>query len=79
MRFLGIDYGSRRIGLALSDASGMLARPWKTIGREGNPSQVASAITALVTELMHEDDGLAGVVVGLPRALGGNRRSRPPL
>ncbi len=71
MRFLGIDYGQRRIGLALSDASGMLARPWKTIDREGNPSQVAAAITALVTGLMQEDDGLAGVVVGLPRALGG--------
>ena len=71
MRFLGIDYGQRRIGLALSDPSGLLARPWKTIARAGNPSQVAAAITALVTELMREDDGLAGVVVGLPRALGG--------
>lgn len=72
MRFLGIDYGSRRIGLALSDATGMLARPWKTIAREGNPSQVAIAITALVTGLMHEDDGLAGIVIGLPRSLGGD-------
>ena len=71
MRFLGIDYGQRRIGLALSDASGMLARPWKTIAREGNPSQVAAAITALVTELIHDDDSLAAVVVGLPRTLGG--------
>jgi putative Holliday junction resolvase len=71
VRFLGIDYGTRRIGLALSDASGMLARPWKTIQREGNPSQVAAAVTALVTGLMQEDDGLAGVVLGLPRALGG--------
>lgn len=71
VRFLGIDYGRRRIGLALSDASGLLARPWKTIAREGNPSQVAASITALVTGLMHEDDGLAGVVLGLPRALGG--------
>jgi putative holliday junction resolvase len=71
VRFLGIDYGHRRIGLALSDASGTLARPWKTVAREGNPTQVAAAITTLVTELLHEDDGLAGVVVGLPRTLGG--------
>jgi putative Holliday junction resolvase len=71
VRFLGIDYGQRRIGLALSDASGMLARPWKTIAREGNPSQVAAAITTLVTELAAEDDGLAGVVLGLPRSLDG--------
>jgi RNase H-fold protein (predicted Holliday junction resolvase) len=39
VRVLGIDYGNRRIGLALSDATGLLARPWKTIPREGNPSQ----------------------------------------
>lgn len=71
MRFLGIDYGRRRIGLALSDTSGTLARPWKTIAREGNPSQVATLITALVTELRSEDDGLDGVVVGFPRALSG--------
>jgi putative holliday junction resolvase len=71
VRFLGIDYGRRRIGLALSDASGTLARPWKTIARQGNPSQVAALITALVTDLRSEDDGLDGVVVGLPRALSG--------
>ena len=71
MRFLGIDYGHRRIGLALSDPSGTLARPWKTVAREGNPTQVAAAITTLVTDLVREDDGLAGVVVGFPRTLGG--------
>jgi RNase H-fold protein (predicted Holliday junction resolvase) len=42
MRFLGIDYGQRRIGLAISDATGLLARPWKTLARQGNPSQVAA-------------------------------------
>jgi putative Holliday junction resolvase len=72
VRFLGIDYGHRRIGLALSDASATLARPWKTIARVGNPSQVATAITALVTGLSREDDGLEGVVMGLPRSLGGD-------
>jgi putative holliday junction resolvase len=71
VRFLGIDYGQRRIGLALSDASGTLARPWKTMAREGNPSQVATAITTLVTGLIGEEDGLAGVVIGLPRSLDG--------
>ena len=71
MRFLGIDYGQRRIALALSYASGTLARPWKAIAREGNPSQVAAVITTLVTDLSREDDGLDGVVMGLPRSLGG--------
>jgi putative Holliday junction resolvase len=71
MRSLGVDYGQRRIGLALSDATGMLARAWKTIPRAGNPSQVASALAAEARALLAEDDGLAAIVVGLPRRLNG--------
>ena len=71
MRFLGIDYGHRRIGLALSDATGMLSRPWKTIARQGNRSEVASSLATEVAALAAEDDGLAGVVLGYPRTLGG--------
>ncbi|HEY7501652.1 MAG TPA: Holliday junction resolvase RuvX [Vicinamibacterales bacterium] len=72
MRFLGIDYGARRIGLALSDATGLLARPWKTIPRRGGPSDVAAALAAEVDALAEESDGLAGVVLGFPRTLGGD-------
>ena len=31
MRILGIDYGSKRVGLSLSDESGSMAFPLKTI------------------------------------------------
>jgi putative holliday junction resolvase len=72
MRLLGIDYGLKRIGLALSDATGMLARPWKTIAREGNPDQVAARIAGEVNALKTDGDGLGGVVVGLPRHLSGD-------
>jgi putative Holliday junction resolvase len=71
VRSLGVDYGQRRIGLALSDATGMLARPWKTIPRIGNPSQVAAALATEAGALMREDDGLAAIVVGLPKRLNG--------
>jgi putative Holliday junction resolvase len=71
MRFLGIDYGRRRIGLALSDATGLLARPWKTIPREGSTAQVARVLAREVAALLAEDDGLAGIVLGHPRKLGG--------
>lgn len=71
VRFLGIDYGHRRIGLALSDPTGMLSRPWKTIARRGNHTEVASTLTAEIAMLAAEDDGLAGVVLGYPRTLGG--------
>lgn len=71
MRILGIDYGQRRIGLALSDATGLLARPWKTIERHGSADRVAAAIAGEVAALQAEADGLGAVVVGLPRRLSG--------
>jgi len=76
VRVLGIDYGNRRIGLALSDATGLLARPWKTIPREGNPSQVAAALEAEIVALAGEDDGLGAVVMGLPRRLNGEEHEQ---
>jgi putative Holliday junction resolvase len=73
MRALGVDYGQRRIGLALSDASGMLARPWKTIPRIGNPSQVAQTIAGEIEVLAREDETIGVIVIGYPRRLGGER------
>ena len=66
-----MDYGERRIGLALSDASGMLARPWKTIARVGNPSQVANAIAAELRSLTEAGEPIGVVVLGFPRRLSG--------
>ena len=71
MRALGVDYGQTRIGLALSDATGMLARPWKTIARVGNPSQVARAIAGEVAALGSSDEAVSVIVLGLPRRLNG--------
>jgi putative Holliday junction resolvase len=51
---------------------GVLARPWKTIARHGNRADVASALAAEVATLVAEEDGLAGVVLGHPRTLGGD-------
>jgi putative Holliday junction resolvase len=70
MRALGVDYGRKRVGLALSDASGMLARPWKTLAVFGLDRQVAE-ITREVEALAAESDGLSVVVIGLPRRLSG--------
>lgn len=71
MRALGIDYGGKRIGLALSDATGLLARAWKTVDRVGNPAQVATALAAEAQALAAEEDGLAVIVLGFPRRLNG--------
>jgi putative holliday junction resolvase len=71
MRYIGIDYGRRRIGLAISDPTGMLARPWKMIPRHGTTHEVAQVLAREITTLAAEDDGIGGVVLGYPRKLGG--------
>jgi putative Holliday junction resolvase len=67
-RILGVDLGSRRIGLALSDPSGTLASPLEVITRTGDPAQDRKAILAAAAE--HEADI---IVVGLPKSLSGKR------
>lgn len=79
MRALGIDYGRRRIGLALSDATGMLARPWKTLTGGGDPARVAALLAAEISALASEDDGLSAIVVGYPRRLNGEPTDQTPI
>jgi putative Holliday junction resolvase len=71
VRALGIDYGERRIGLALSDATGLLASPWKTVPHPGTLETAAAALAGIIGELGREPDGLSAVVIGLPRRLSG--------
>jgi putative pre-16S rRNA nuclease len=71
MRLLGIDYGRKRVGLALSDPTGTLARPWKTVDVRGGAKQLASDLAQEIEHLRSEADGLATVVLGLPRRLSG--------
>lgn len=62
-RVLGIDPGTVRLGVAISDPDRMVATPYSTIeGGKGAPARVAS--------LVHEV-GAVEVVVGLPQSLRG--------
>lgn len=72
MRILGVDLGGRRVGLAISDASGTLARPLATLDI-ASPEAAVREVHAAVTRLLDEDDGLAAVVVGVPKHLDGTR------
>ena len=65
-RRLGVDVGSVRVGVAISDPSGMLASPLATLRRDRASGRDLGEIAALVTE--HE---VVEVVVGLPRGLSG--------
>ena len=73
-----MDFGAKRIGLALSDATGMLASPWQTV--EGGPPLAAAArVRDIASALAADDDGLAAIVVGLPRRLDGSDNDQTPL
>jgi putative Holliday junction resolvase len=64
-RFLGIDPGDARVGVAISDELGMLAHPLETIDvRKSDPVR---RIAALVAE-----KSITGVVVGVPRNMDGS-------
>lgn len=70
MRLLGVDVGQRRIGLAISDASGTLARPLTTLRVSGDDG--VERVATEVARLAREEDGLATIVVGLPARLDGS-------
>lgn len=78
MRALGIDYGERRIGLALSDPTGLLASPWKKIQNDGNVGAAAERLAVEVNALVAEADGLDAIVIGLPRRLSGEDNDQTP-
>ena len=72
MRFVGIDLGLKRIGLAVSDGSGTLARPLRTLTRGSSDDEAAAAAIAdAIAVLAREEDGVAAIVVGLPKQLDG--------
>ena len=72
VRVLGIDYGARRIGLALSDATGTLASPWRMVHRPPSEAATLAMIVREIDQLRAEDDGLQAVIVGWPRRLDGS-------
>ena len=71
VRTLGVDVGERRTGLALSDASGTLATPFGAVRSSGGLAERVEAVVQEVNRLTRQEEGLAGVVVGLPRGLDG--------
>lgn len=62
-RRLGIDVGTVRIGVAVSDPDGILATPLETVHRQRR-GQYLRHLAAIVDEL-----AIVEVVVGLPRTL----------
>lgn len=67
MVVMGLDFGEKRIGLAVSDAGGRLARPLRVVERRSLAEDVHR-----IAELVKES-GARRVVVGLPLSLDGSR------
>jgi putative Holliday junction resolvase len=64
--------GERRIGLAVSDATATLARPLCVVPTSGLEGDALDRVMVELARLSAEEDGLAGLVVGLPRRLDGS-------
>ena len=67
MRWLGIDIGQRRYGVAISDENGGIAYPLTTLSTEKGGSPPIKALVELVGERE-----VAGIVVGLPERMDGS-------
>jgi putative Holliday junction resolvase len=65
-RFLGLDVGSKRIGVAVSDELGLTAQPVLTMMRRRNPREDVRSLARLARRF-----SVAAIVVGNPLYLSG--------
>ena len=66
MRIMAIDFGGRRVGVALSDPSGTIVRPLTLLERKGDGKDIA-----VMLDLVRDND-VGTVVFGLPYDDDGN-------
>ena len=70
MKYLGIDFGSSYIGLAMGDSDARLALPYDTIAEKDKKQQVA------LIEQVIADEEIDEIVVGLPLSLEGEEEDQ---
>ena len=73
-RWVGVDYGTRRIGIALCDPGESIASPVTTLPARPQPAQ--AALLVLQWAAQHEASGL---VVGLPLNMDGSDSAQTSL
>ena len=69
-RLIGLDVGTKTIGLALSDTRLVIASPLDTIRRRNFRDDMAALLAAI------DRHGIGGVVIGLPLSLAGGDSPR---
>ncbi len=67
-RIIGIDYGTKRIGLAIGETVTQIAMPWKILPGRDDPAVDAEIVYKL---LMAEGEKAELFVVGLPKNMDG--------
>jgi putative Holliday junction resolvase len=72
VRYLGVVFGERRIGLATSDATGMLATPRGTVRRTSDRAAIAEIVR------FAREEEVEGLVVGLPHHADGRENALAP-
>jgi putative Holliday junction resolvase len=65
--------------VAVSDATGTLARPLGALVAGGSPAETIDTIAGEIARLAAEEDGVGAVVVGLPRRLDGSDNEMTPM
>jgi putative Holliday junction resolvase len=78
MRIVGLDIGERRIGVAVSDLTGTLARPVAVLRPRGLDIDALDLVATEIARLAGEEDGVGAIVVGLPRRLDGTPTEMTP-
>jgi putative Holliday junction resolvase len=66
MRYLGVDLGTKRTGLAISDPTGLIARPLEVVRGGVDAADLAEVLRPIVAR-----EEIEALVVGLPKRLGG--------
>jgi putative Holliday junction resolvase len=74
LRYLALDVGSKRIGVAVSDELGLTAQPVMTLERRRNPREDLRSLARLARKY-----AVAGIVVGNPLQLSGEPSPRSVL
>jgi putative Holliday junction resolvase len=66
-RYLCLDYGDKRVGVALSDETLSLANPLPFIANNGSVKKIAEQLRALITE-----KNVTLTIIGVPRNMDGS-------
>ena len=69
-RFLAIDFGEKRVGLALSDPTKIIAKPFKTISYN-NHDDLLNKISLII-----EKENVEKIILGLPKGLKGQQTAQ---